>query len=73
MGWQPIETAPKDGSYFLAVCEADCGTRNHWIVRWDADHDGFECGYDAEGLFTAQIGMVPCLAHWMPLPEPPNP
>jgi len=76
MTWQPISTAPKDGTPFLAVCEADCGTRNHWIVYWAPDdvEDGgsWVCGSDAEGLTDLDLSLnVPCLAHWMPLPAPP--
>lgn len=78
--WQPIETAPKDGTAFLAVCEVDCGTRNHWIVRWEwVPHMGqgsFVCGSDAEGLTDLESRgvstVVSCLAHWQTLPEPPK-
>jgi hypothetical protein len=77
--WQPIETAPKDGTPFLALCGADCGTRNHWIAWWDANTvvgGSFVCGSDAEGLtnLTAKglSTIVSCLAHWMPLPPPPT-
>lgn len=74
--WQPIETAPKDGTAFLAVCEVDCGTRNHWIARWAADTGiggSFVCGSDAEGLTDLSNDVcVACLAWWMPLPEPPT-
>jgi len=72
MDWQPIETAPRDGEYFLAVCGPDCGTRNHWIVCWNGCCESFECGLDAEGLFARDVGTVACLSHWMPLPPPPT-
>lgn len=78
MTWLPIETAPKSGDYFLAICEPDCGSRNHWIVRWNGCRESFECGLDAEGLFTGDIASVVCLSHWwdfgdgQPLPPPPE-
>lgn len=70
--WQDISTAPKDGTFILAICEADCSTRNHWIVRWE--NDGWVCGSDAEG-FTDLAGgtFVPCIGRWMPLPPNPAP
>jgi hypothetical protein len=61
MGWQPIETAPKDGTWILS---ADAGderlvTRHGFtIVQWcDSWRD--EEGYKWEPT---------C---WQPLPEPP--
>jgi hypothetical protein len=61
--WQPIETAPKDGSSILAIWRwgdnPDNGAETHMVVRW--------CGWwDAQG-FTQ-----PEPTHWMPLPEPPS-
>ena len=80
MDWQPIETAPKDGSW-IAVCKA-------------GEHDSIECGYykpfeiDAyepagDGLFRKVRQSVPWCdwgpinnfhraTHWMPLPAPPE-
>jgi hypothetical protein len=64
MGWQPIETAPKDGTSILAIWQwnaddPNCGAGTHEVVRW--------CGWwDANG-FTQ-----PDPSHWMPLPEPPR-
>ena len=59
-GWQEIETAPKDGSRFLAWrkhCTAPC------IVRWDVAYD------EAENQYGEHVYH---LTHWMPLPEPPK-
>jgi hypothetical protein len=77
--WQPIETAPKDGTPFLALCEDDCCMRNHWIARWDSKAGrgcAFICGSDSEGLTELDVGgadvIVSCLAWWMPLPQPPE-
>lgn len=82
MTWRSIkdDPPPKDGTEFLALCEADCGSRNHWIVRWEwvpyLGEEAFVCGSDAEGL--TDLGpkgpstLVSCLAYWMPLPEPPD-
>ena len=58
--WQPIETAPKDGSKFLAW-------RRHstipLIVFYNAEYDQYECN---DGL------LVFSLTHWMPLPKAPS-
>lgn len=57
--WQPIETAPKDGSHILAA--ASSGFR--YIVLWDEDR----CHW------VRQDNETPCFPHnWQPLPAPPR-
>lgn len=55
--WQPIETAPKDGSEFLSWSEL-----SQWVTHWDEKSKIWKSG---EGY-----GLKP--THWMPLPEPPE-
>ena len=63
--WQPIETAPKDGSKILAHMRDndDLGPLiliwhdERWIVSWDNTD------------ITEHWGDIP--THWMPLPSPP--
>jgi len=62
-GWQPIETAPKDGTPFLIYEEnLDYPEESQTVVRWKNGH--FEvCAYDA---YTVDNGT-----HWTPLlPNP---
>jgi hypothetical protein len=65
-GWQPIETAPKDG-YILAVgCN---GTQRvipvHWVSDFFEGDTAVESGWYLEGMKLARP------THWMPLPAPP--
>ena len=57
--WQPISTAPKDNTVFLAW-------RKHathpLMVRYEPSYDWF-ANYDGEHVYD--------LTHWMPLPKPP--
>lgn len=60
--WQPIETAPRDGTPILGYADGKMAT-----VKWnDYDFwDLFVCGSWAEdGEWNP--------THWMPLPDPPN-
>lgn len=55
--WQPIETAPKDGTWILGVRNADerpC----YAVVNW-------------EGIWTDGEYTYSLLTHWIPLPPPP--
>ena len=62
--WQPIETAPKDGSrilvkdrpHGLGMCVASAGWRNDapHLIEWQVVND-----------------VVAHPTHWMPLPKPP--
>ena len=58
--WQPIETALKDGTVFLAW-------RKHathpLMVRYEPSYDWF-ANYDGEHVYD--------LTHWMPLTKAPN-
>lgn len=62
-GWQPIETAPKDGDDIL-VSGPWLGMH---VVGYDDSGDPDFCWATLDGPnYSAQA-----FTHWMPLPEPP--
>ena len=54
--WQPIETAPKDGTEMLAF--------------WNRSNVYGIASFD-DGRWADETGEVSAPTHWMPLPEPP--
>ena len=58
-GWQPIETAPRDGTRFIAWRKY---STRPLIARYWKDFGWFE---DEDGLHLYN------LTHWQPLPAPP--
>jgi len=80
VAWQPIETAPKDGTQIMLTNGKDVAqgwwehqepyireqrdTEGHYIDQ--QEHDGFDGWLDCEG------GMQPDPTHWMPLPAAPS-
>ncbi len=65
--WQPIETAPKDGSNIILGCPTyvDAG---YWEAEgWTLYPDDTAPESDYCQRFT------PAPTHWQPLPEPPWP
>ena len=65
--WQPIETAPKDGTDILVMT----GETMH-VVRWiniHGDFDYWAVDDNKHGPFTLR-GKAP--TNWMPLPEQPK-
>lgn len=76
MEWQPIETAPKDGTEFQAwlILEND-KLHGFWEPRCKYNEDGIlgiwgRIDYDEEDWDYTYFQLVP--THWMPLPEPPK-
>ena len=71
--WQPIETAPKDGTWIL-VFEHDEYSPSIHVVRWGQPEWG---GGDLTWV-TMALGPNPDtydphpVTHWMPLPDPPT-
>jgi hypothetical protein len=67
MSWEPIETAPKDGTWILAFCPASSSDELQWAVTrfcdgmWEIDAS------DDRGSFSTTNRP----SHWQPLPEPP--
>jgi hypothetical protein len=72
MQWQPIETAPKDGSVIYLYCPRFNCTRGSWKhdeyfrdeERWFSE-DG-----DSESTGYYYVPLNP--THWMPIPTPPE-
>ena len=85
-GWQPIETAPKDGSEVL-VWRADCGIL---LARWtapiefmttaelEAESDGNDDWMEEPDWFCAdfvsgsRLDGMEAPTHWRPLPATPK-
>lgn len=60
-GWQPIETAPKDGTDFLA------------FVPFRKTHHVMVGAFVPSGHFSSWPGRWDYKpTHWQPLPEPPT-
>ncbi len=70
MEWQPIETAPKDGTRILAygkiALETECGVGT---VAWNA----LRALWWADPNEATEYEPWPCeLTHWMLIPAPPS-
>lgn len=61
--WQPIETAPKDGTVFIAASTLADGAS--WVFGTASWRNSWPHGFVERG--TLATGWT----HWMPLPEPP--
>ena len=64
--WQPIETAPTDGTYFLALYIPD--GKRHLIPKY-----GVGCKTQLTGDLVWDWGWAMHPTHWMELPPPPKP
>jgi hypothetical protein len=67
--WQPIETAPKDGTPVLI--HVPTGQRPVYEAEW---HRPWESAPEDKCWWQTRSGMVlpEHATHWMPLPEPPR-
>jgi len=77
MEWQPIETAPKDGTAFLAWEDDDRGNQWPVVIKWteyetEEDREEFGEGFwqYCEELLSDVAGEAEP-THWLPLPPPP--
>ena len=61
MKWQPIKTAPKDGTWILAWSDGD-----YDVVQWIDD------SFAVDGYFSPAAGGSIDPEYWMPLPNPPK-
>lgn len=73
--WQPIETAPKDGTRILLFDGMGIAIASWWVpdpTDFDDDDDFDEPlpGWCVESAECVEFWHEP--THWMPLPEPPN-
>lgn len=61
MEWQPIETAPKDGSYVQ-------------LYRPETQFIGYYGGINSGWIINAPglSAIYPPPTHWQPLPDPPH-
>jgi hypothetical protein len=71
MEWQPIETAPKDGTLLLGWWPRGMrGKGLPFILMWAKQLDGTEddhmCWMDFQRAWPCEP------SHWMPLPKPPS-
>ena len=62
-GWQPIDTAPRDGRNILLRSERGV-TYGGWISAWNRNEDYS----DYEGWWSVDCSEEP-FSHWMPVPE----
>lgn len=69
--WQPIETAPQDGTSVLISSSFRVGESSYGVCR--RQHDGFVAngGYPCWRAEDRQKVFPGKITHWMPLPNPP--
>ena len=71
MKWQPIETAPKDGTEILVFCPYEGVGSVFWRKSKNNHRGGWQvCSFDVADFET---NAEPCPTHWLPLPAAPTP
>lgn len=75
--WQPIETAPKDGTPVLLWWRDEHDVEWWACGRWRQFGDGSR-GWFGESFHSSEVKswtrlLGECPTHWMPLPSPPTP
>lgn len=81
--WQPIETAPKDGTEIIGCFSDNYGYQDEptvfgpWTIRWKGNM--WVSSWDGYGVieYMGDFGTdykTPDVqpTHWLPLPEPPK-
>jgi hypothetical protein len=69
MQWQPMETAPRDGSRILAYGKLGFETDNGiGTVCWCTVYSEWQCDPNEASEYSTEACE---LTHWMPLPKPP--
>jgi len=77
MDWQPIETAPKDGTEILGYgpWAGECGGVHAGAevctIQWKNGHTDYR-GYEWEVTHSDMYGVWQAPTHWMPMPSPPG-
>ena len=72
MNWQPIETAPRDGTAILVYCGGVC-EREMVVVRYEDTSSEGPFGKFCWKELSGQGGWAEkCVTHWVPLPDPPK-
>ena len=67
MSWQPIETAPTDGTHVLLFIPRYAMGRLPYVMV-----QGWNLAADRRGWRAHYAGGIVEPTHWMPLPEPPQ-
>jgi hypothetical protein len=72
--WQPIETAPKDGTRVLIYVPYDDGDGEVYLASFGYDvgygnGPSWQPEYAEVAMFNSPDDRQP--THWMPLPDPP--
>ena len=70
MKWQPIETAPEDGTEVLVYVWVSLDQKHDMAVA--AWRKGMWDMFPADVKGKKRWREFGCPTHWMPLPEPPN-
>lgn len=71
--WQPIDTAPKDGTPIL-LWDAESKSVNvgYWLDRYTQPFHALVRGEDANWCDDGGANPIFNATHWMPLPDPPK-
>jgi hypothetical protein len=66
-GWRPIETAPKDGRWIIAVCNNRVSVHR---ISWGRNRDGQLGWCEADGFLSYGDGLFSPNGGWTPCPQP---
>ena len=79
--WQPIETAPRDGTWILATRKGEEFFKCRWMTAYTLaeEYGGSACDYIQACWDDGDIQTCwddgdneATPTHWMPLPDPPE-